>query len=215
MDARTIRSPSRGILCRSAMSIRNGVPGGAVKHPAPVVHSTPEASRHAAPHVPRDKLPCACRRLRAPVTVCSVHVNTGRRHPSAACWERRGSRYARSARPSALWTHRARHWRARLSWAAFPRAGPCACVCAWRWAWLVCAGARTCSRAVGETAGSLTLLPGSQSLACVYVVLQQCIQEKKPLGRPVTSCVERLRLSIVPWVSHRLVLVGLPCQRVC
>ena len=46
----------------------------------------------------------------------------------------------------------------------------------------------------GRNGGSLPPLTALQLVVGVcYVVLQQCIQEKKPLGRPVTSCVERLR----------------------
>ena len=70
MDARTTRSPLRGTLCFNAMSIRYGVPGGAVKHPAPVVT---RYARGWCAHgdALRGKLPCASRRLvRAPRGAC-------------------------------------------------------------------------------------------------------------------------------------------------
>ena len=59
-----------GYLCFNAMSIRYGVPGGAMKHPAPVVT---RYARGWCAHgdALRGKLPCASRRLvRAPRGAC-------------------------------------------------------------------------------------------------------------------------------------------------
>eukprot|EP00964_Phaeocystis_antarctica_P099054 scaffold64959_cov41-Phaeocystis_antarctica.AAC.3 len=73
------------------MSIRYGVPGGAVKHPAPVVVAPYHAAGKRTAHVPRGKLPCASRRLiRAPATVWRPRASGGLIRAPVTAWRPRG-----------------------------------------------------------------------------------------------------------------------------